>query len=114
MLSITTQAQACESTDLQALASQASHPATDNQAQISAIMDAALAMLVKAMGGPQPPPFNLTLINVGACNFKEGSARGAGGSARRPGPLPPALSRLLQGPPAAAQLAHAPASGAAL
>ena len=63
-----------------------------------------MAMLVKALGGPQPPPFNLTLINVGVCNFKEASARGSR-------VLPPALSRLLQGPPAAAQLAKAPASG---
>ena len=63
-----------------------------------------MAMLVKALGGPHPPPFNLTLINVGACNFKEASARGSG-------VLPPALSRLLQGPPAAVQLAKAPASG---
>ena len=68
-----------------------------------------MAMLNKGLKDAVGPggAFSLTLLNVGATDFKEAAKKGGNG-------LTPALARLLQGSQGAAtQLAAAPASGMA-
>ena len=62
-----------------------------------------LSKVLKEAVGPGGA-FNLTLLNIGAHNFKEAAKRGADG-------LAPALSRLLQGSHGPAQLPAGTAPG---
>ena len=79
---------------------QARAPSAADTAQAAAVVAAAMGLLSKVLKeavGPQGA-FNLTLLNLGAGNFKEATKRGPDG-------LAPTLSRLLQGSHGTSQLA---------